>query len=254
MGDGHFTSDFMEDVDIDSLSMEDALARAKLASELSHDGSARSILAQTRRRYPHAARPAYLYGCALLEAGDPDGLEHLKHAMAQDESATDAVCARAIIFLHGSDDVEALLGFRKKQAAWRNAADYVQDASDRIGPEDCLTPLPLAQIRSLAQVLDPLQGRLSYAYAVRKQLPEWYEIAPRWLVVRQRGGVDLSRQSRVEADIKALLPCCDFEAPRVHVVKHDDARFLDVLRRVENACLWDRLVVPSIVDLRRARG
>lgn len=102
----------------DEHAQNDAVDASQRAASDGFANKAHEILLDARLRFPNCARIAYALGVSLLERRDMTGLDHLKFAMAQDETVTGAACAQAIQFLDALGEEEAAAGFRNKLAAW----------------------------------------------------------------------------------------------------------------------------------------
>lgn len=98
---------------------DDALEQVQRAVTAGLHNKAHKLLVDARLIFPDCARVAYMLGISFLERGNMTGLEHLKYAMAQDETLTGAACNHAVSFLSARGVEEAAAGFQRKLDVWQ---------------------------------------------------------------------------------------------------------------------------------------
>lgn len=239
---------------VEKMTVVEARAHARLLLDLGDTVAAGKVLTRTRQRFPECPRTAFLLGTILLDANDGAGLEHLKHAMAQDETATGAVCARAILYLRGIGDRIAAEGYEKRLASWNETADEILTANEQVVEGDRLVCASDEYKNALMATLEPVKSSLSCAYLVGKVMPEWYETSPQWLVVHTAGSGDGVAPSINKSLIEQIVAAGSFEAPRVHILDLEtDTAVLAMLRDLHGACLWDLLESTGHESTRAAR-
>lgn len=224
---------------LNRMTLEQILSHGRTQRELGHIQAAASIFANARQRYTSSARAAYLLGLCLLDMNDGHGLEHLKYAMAQDETATGAACARAILFLQNHDDQETLNGYINRLAAWQTTSAAALDARERIACGDTLFAPSTERKHFATEALSQVKCSLACAYLVSKTLPDWFETPAEWLVVVQRGVSLSEHKGHVARTLQRTLVEHDLTGVRVLVLDRDEIGVLGALQQLDEACLWD---------------
>ncbi len=236
---------YVDTAALDSLTLEEVLYAGRTQRDLGHQQTAIAIFRHIRTLFPESAQAAYLLGTSLLDANNGEGLKHLKHAMAQDETATGAACAQAIIFLHNNGDRDALTGYRNRLAAWQDTNAEALRVREEIIPDDTLLPPSGEKHQRMSDALTRMTCGLSCAYLVSKVMPEWYDGPVDWLIVQQRGMTFAGPDDHVIKTIENTLSEHGFGEVRVRLLPHDDTKLLTVLRQIEGACLWDHIARSS---------
>ncbi|MEL6289161.1 MAG: tetratricopeptide repeat protein [Pseudomonadota bacterium] len=113
--------------DAPGAALEQLLENAQTCIDSGDFAGAEQQLRRALSASPHDPRPALRLGLFLLDLGREEGINHLKHAMAQDERITLAACRHAIQFLEAAGEDERACGFARRLAAW---CDHEQRGDD----------------------------------------------------------------------------------------------------------------------------
>jgi tetratricopeptide (TPR) repeat protein len=158
------------------LALADAWDRARFTEELEHADRAFSLYAELARTHPDFAPARFAYGRLLLARQDPDGLEHLDHAMQQDRDAILPACELAFAFLRARGLEERAARYQERALAQQEILREAQQERARLEIRATYLPHDLGR-----QALDAVRRQLATrpeirrAFLVRKQVRHFPE-------------------------------------------------------------------------------
>lgn len=193
-------------------SADEAVEHARLFETIEIDRDPLPVLARAQAAHPDSAMAAFRLGVRQLQAGDPGGMTHLRHAVARDAGAVGPV-GDALSALLRDPDVEA--GMASQLTALRDAlAPRAEDLRDRdaVVDGDVLQPhdLDTAALGRLNATLVSHQ-RIDRAWLVRKQVAMVEQSAHYVLLLDWRGSI-----ASEAAGLRAVSE--DLQLPGSHTV------------------------------------
>lgn len=217
-------------------SAEDAVEHARLFETVEIDRDPLPVLARAQAAHPDSAMAAFRLGLRQLQAGDVDGLAHLRQAVARDAGAVGPVGDALSGLLRDPDvDTQTASQVATLRAELAPRAEDLRDR-DAVVDGDALQPhdLDTAALGRLAATLASHE-RIASAWLVRKQVAMVEQSAHYVLLLEWRGSI-----ASEAAGLRALSE--DLQLPGSHTVftGSDAAALAKQVRRLCGAPVYRR--------------